>query len=106
MDTRSSDAEVGKTVLSSKIVRLLTDELQLKTGAIETTGTGGRLDSLEHQRAGAYAIADQVDAGLITTCIDKESFRKCMCSATAGQKGLRGSVTRQCSRPCLLATSL
>ncbi len=30
----------------------------------------------------------------------------CMWSATAGQMGLCGSVTRQCSEPCLLATSL
>ncbi len=70
----ATSSSAGKTVLSGEVIRRLA-ETGLKVGAIKASGTGGVLDSLHHQRAGATAVLDFVDAGLITTHVDPRVFR-------------------------------
>ena len=71
----ATSSESGKTVLAGKLIRRLSDA-GVRVGALKVTGTGGVLDSLHHQRSGAVAVLDNVDAGLITTNCDAEEFRQ------------------------------
>jgi len=60
-------AEVGKTTLSTKLVRHLADARGLRVGVCKLTGTGRMRDLLSLLDAGAVAGADFVDAGVATT---------------------------------------
>ena len=71
----ATSSESGKTVLSGKLIRRLSDA-GLRVGALKVTGTGGVLDSLHHERSGAVAVLDSVDAGLISTYCDADKFRQ------------------------------
>lgn len=70
-------AEMGKTVLTGKIIRHLVSR-GIRVAAIKVTGTGGTKDSQEHLAAGASFTLDQVDAGLITTYTDPAVFERCI----------------------------
>jgi hypothetical protein len=69
----ATSAEAGKTVLTSKIINSLIHE-GLKVGAIKTTGSGGTMDGLMYQEAGAHVVLDQVDCGLISTYTNAQKF--------------------------------
>ena len=71
----ATSSESGKTVLTGKLIRRLSDA-GVRVGALKVTGTGGVLDSLHHQKSGAVAVLDSVDAGLISTYCDAEKFRQ------------------------------
>ena len=71
----ATSSESGKTVLSGEIIQRLADA-GLRIGALKVTGTGGVLDSLHHRRSGAMAVLDFVDAGMITSYVDSEAFRR------------------------------
>ncbi len=71
----ATSSESGKTVLTGELIRRLSDA-GIRVGALKVTGTGGVLDSLHHERSGAVAVLDSVDAGLISTCCDSTEFRE------------------------------
>ena len=71
----ATSSESGKTVLAGNLIQRLSDA-GVRVGALKVTGTGGVLDSLHHQKSGAVAVLDSVDAGLITTNCDVEEFRQ------------------------------
>jgi len=71
----ATSSESGKTVLAGEVIRRLSDA-GIRVGAVKVTGTGGVLDSLHHERSGAAAVLDHVDAGLITTHGDADEFRQ------------------------------
>lgn len=71
----ATSSESGKTVFAGRLIRRLSDA-GVRVGALKVTGTGGVLDSLHHERSGAVAVLDSVDAGLITTYCDVDEFRR------------------------------
>lgn len=71
----ATSSESGKTVLTGKLIRRLSDA-GVRAGALKVTGTGGVLDSLHHQKSGAVAVLDSVNAGLISTYCDADEFRQ------------------------------
>lgn len=71
----ATSSESGKTVLTGELIRRLSDA-GVRVGALKVTGTGGVLDSLHHEKSGAVAVLDSVDAGLITTYCDADEFRQ------------------------------
>jgi molybdopterin-guanine dinucleotide biosynthesis protein len=71
----ATSSESGKTVLTGNLIRRLSDA-GVRVGALKVTGTGGVLDSLHHQKSGAVAVLDNVDAGLISTYCDTDKFRQ------------------------------
>jgi molybdopterin-guanine dinucleotide biosynthesis protein len=71
----ATSSESGKTVLTGKLIRLLSDA-GVRVGALKVTGTGGVLDSLHHEKSGAVAVLDSVNAGMISTYCDAELFRQ------------------------------
>jgi len=71
----ATSSESGKTVLTGKLIRLLSDA-GVRVGALKVTGTGGVLDSLHHERSGAVAVLDSVNAGMISTYCDAKLFRR------------------------------
>ena len=62
----ATSSESGKTALAGQLIRQLSGR-GIRVGALKVTGTGGVLDSLSHRRSGAFAVLDNVNAGLITT---------------------------------------
>ena len=71
----ATSSESGKTVLTGKLIRRLSDA-GVRVGALKVTGTGGVLDSLHHEKSGAVAVLDSVNAGMISTYCDAELFRQ------------------------------
>lgn len=62
----ATSSESGKSVLAGQVIQQLSGR-GIRVGALKVTGTGGVLDSLHHRRSGAFAVLDNVNAGLITT---------------------------------------
>lgn len=71
----ATSSESGKTILAGKLIRRLSDA-GLRVGALKVTGTGGVLDSLHHEKSGAVAVLDSVNAGLISTHCEASLFRQ------------------------------
>ncbi len=89
-------AEMGKTVLTGKVIRHLVSR-GLRAAAIKVTGTGGTKDSQEHLAAGASFVFDQVDGGLITTYTEPANFQRCI---------VRSFRSAQDQRPDLIVAEL
>ena len=69
----ATSAEAGKTTLTCKLIKHLTDS-GIKLAGIKATGTGGIQDSAQHIQAGAFLALDQVNSGIPTTYIDPTLF--------------------------------
>lgn len=70
-----TSAEAGKTTFASKLVRILSEGLRCKVGAVKATGTGGVVDCQSYVDMGAHVAKDQVDVGLPSTYTSPERVR-------------------------------